>query len=655
MDAQHSSLLLTVLGIVFFLVIANFSHFLSKKFDFPYTILLVIIGVFLHAFRNQIIFIHDLSLTPGLLFYIFLPLLLFESSFNIDFRRLKKDWTLVSALAIFGVVITSLIIGFTLQYLLNIPIWISLIFGAIISSTDPIAVIAIFKETAAPKRLIQLVESESMFNDGTSVMLAKLILSFLSFGFATAQIASGVQNFFWVLIGSIVFGSILAYSASVLIRELKNEMFIEVTFTFIVAYLSFLIAESVLELSGIISTVASGIILGNIGRNRFSPEVKKIVLKLWEYIAFIANSFVFLLVGITFGLGTLFQDFNQVLIAFIVVNLSRALVVYPISEIFNKSRKSDLEKIPRSWMHLIFWGGLRGALPLAMIISLESQLPSDYYEFLSRLTVGTVLLTLIINGLTIKPLVKLLKVSNPTMIEQIQFNLAHTLLLKLSRKHIKKLQKVGEISLDSDMNLESKYLQKLKLLFHNFGNSPEEKLTIKKAFYQMAFQVEREVFNKLQEKGVITEKILSKLKEKLDEGLDLIESGIFPQEFSEHKIMKVLSKKSKKSFNLKELFLYRKAREFANLEVIDNFTVFCEVPELKQYSDELLKTYRLLIKKNRKMCKDILSGNPEKIKQYEQDLCYSEFLAMEEKLLQDLHHRGAISESGLKVLGKAIS
>lgn len=641
-----------VIGALILLLISNITHFVCKKLGFPYSVFLVLIGAVFHLNRDLITVFKDFALTPELLFFVFLPPLLFESSFNLDFRKLKRDVFIISIFATVGVILAAFVIGVGVYLLLGIPLWISFLFAAIISSTDPIAVIAIFKELGAPKRLLQMLDAESMLNDGTSIIFSKIILSILSVGFAGESLVWSGVNFIYVVFGGIVFGALVATIATYLVKSLKNEMLIEVTITLLVAFTSFVIAEEFLKVSGVVATVSAGIFFGNIGIQKFSPRVKYFVKEFWEYIAFIANSFVFLLVGMTFGFELLVTNYPAIIVAYLLVLVGRSVSVYSLSIIHNKFFPEN--KIPKNWMHVLNWGGLRGALPIAVILTLPEN--ASYKPELLTITVGVVILSLLINGLSMKPLMHFLKINQPTLLEKAQSEIAKTLLLSRSRKHVYSLKEIGEISHDSDQKFDITYQKKINNIFTGVKKfSPIEKEYAKKAVYQLAFHIEKEVFIKLYEKGVLTEKILNKLKEKLEEGLDLIEAGIYPEEFSKNKVMKTLSQKSKKGFSLKELFLYRKAREFANLEVIQELSVFSEIPVLKEIHDEVIQTYTKLITKNRKMCEDLVSGDPEKIQQYEQDLCNSEFIAMEENLLHDLENKGKLSLAAAKVLRETLN
>ena len=645
---MYDSLVLTiVLSVITLLFIANISHFITKKTGLPYSIFLVLIGAVLHTFKADFPAFQDTALTPELLFFVFLPPLLFESAFHLNLRKLKKDAFIIITLATAGVVITSFVVAVLVNQWLGIPIWISLLLASVLSSTDPIAVIAIFKELGAPKRLLHLVEAESMLNDGTSIIFSKIILSILSVGFVGEDLVWNGANFIFVVFGAVVFGVIVAFVSSWVIYNLKNEMLMEVTVTLLAAFGSFLIAEEFLRVSGVIATVTTGVFLGNFGREKFSIQIKSFVKEIWEYLAFLANSLVFLLVGITFGFELLFANPLRIIVVFLAVLIGRSAGVYILSFIHNQFFVDN--QIPVSWMHVLNWGGLRGSLPLAIVLSLPEDLA--YRAELLNLTVGVVLMYLLVNGLTIKPLIHWLKIDQLSSLEKAKAEISKTLLLIQSKIHIDELKALGEIPDALDTKVYKAYQDKLESSYHDLESLGKfQRECLKKALYQMAFQTERDVFTNLYEKRVISEKILRKLQEKLDEGLDLIESGIYPEEFQKSKIMKYISSKSKKDFRLRDLFLYRKAREVANLKVLQKFGVLSEVKVLGNVYSEFRATYQKLLDKNQLVCRRLIKNYPDEIKKYEWDICNREVLAMEEDILHDLHNQGVVNTNSINIL-----
>jgi len=654
---------ISVIAVVSLLLTANLIFFVSKKLKLPYSVLLVLTGAGIYPFKDNFSILENLELNPQLLFFVFLPLLLFESAFNIDFRKLSKDLDLVTYLATFGVILSTIIIGFGASFVLQIPLEVAFLFAAVISSTDPIAVISIFKELGVPKRLIQLVDSESMFNDATSLILSDIIKPFLVASFVSGSMLQtvgdnllfGFENFIYIALTSLIVGSVIGLTASKLVEIIRNELFIEFTITIAAAYLAFIFTEEVLDSSGIIATVTVGVIIGNYGKHKFSPKVKHLLKEFWEYLSFISNSLVFLLVGLTFGLSIVLSNWQQAILISLLAFLGRAVAVYFIGFLHNRFNPS--RALPIKWLHVMWWGGLRGALPIAVIMYYAEQavLEGDagfiiYEESLLRQVVSVVFWSLILGGITIRPLIRLLKVDRVDTRQKVESILIQTLVLNKSIKHIKNLEKIGEISGKHRLlnkNFVQDFRNSVKKLQKLFEKYP---LECKTAIYSYAFYIEQEVFTKLNEKTIISSKILYRLENKLLYGLELIDQGIFPVDFSSHDGMKNLSQKYRKDMTLQEAYVYRKAREFANLEVLGQMETFNNIPALKNFIGPIMLDYRKFYQKNRKVCSFLEEENSLEILEFEKKLCYQEFLATEENILEELKMNGKISTQVLQDL-----
>jgi CPA1 family monovalent cation:H+ antiporter len=337
-------------SIIFLLLISNFTFYLSKKIKFPYTLLLVLVGILLIPISKipGMEFIREFHLSKDVLFYVFLPTLLFEAAYNIPYRSLLKNIKAISFMAVFGLLMSALITGFGIHYILllfdiNIPFIITFLFGAIISATDPVAVIALFKEYGAPKRLTLLFEGESLFNDGTAVALFSVILgAILTTGgvFDSNVITSGIITFISLIFLGIIFGLITGFLFSKALGLVKDNN-IQITFALLSAHSTFILAEFISEfvkigdnhihISGIIATVISSLVIGNYGRYKMSPKTEEYTDKFWYYFAFIANSFVFLLLGLFFYQinFTYIQEFIlPIIVGIFVVVVARMVSVY---------------------------------------------------------------------------------------------------------------------------------------------------------------------------------------------------------------------------------------------------------------------------------------------------------------------------------------
>ena len=343
-------------------------------------------------------------LTPNVILIVFLPALVFEGGVKLNVRDLVRNSAPLLLLANLGVFLAALVTGCLVHWTTGLPIAIALLFGAIISATDPISVLAIFKDLRMDKRLSLIVEGESLLNDGTAASLFQIVLAGIISGHM--GVSKGVGQFLFSVLGGAALGSFLGYAASRLTRTIDDPE-LQITLTAVVAYSSYLLAYQ-LHLSGILATASAGLIVGNLGTKNCSTQTKTALESFWAYVAFIMNSLVFLLIGLEIHVGALVRFWRPVLLTVGAVLVGRALSVYLLVPVSN----ALTEKIPLRWQHVIVWGGLRGALALALALSLDSTFP-DRSRVLD-LTFGVVVFSILVQGLTIKPLLKRLRLANVT-------------------------------------------------------------------------------------------------------------------------------------------------------------------------------------------------------------------------------------------------
>lgn len=435
-----------VLALFSLLIVSSAVFFVAKRLRIPYTVLLVLVGLLLVPIVNLPYvgdlfgFLDDLSLTPELLFYIFLPILIFESAFNMNVRKMVENAWSISLLAVVGLCISAGLIAAALYYLLpliglSIPFSLALLFGAIISSTDPVAVLALFKEVGAPKRLTMMFEGESLFNDGTAVALFLVVLAIAQEGFlGTSTIAEGVWLFVMMIAAGILLGILLAAVFARALRYTRTNEFVTVTLLIVSAHMVFITGELINEsglfgldihVSSIIATTISSLFLGNYARHILSPRSDRYISKFIEHLAFVANSLVFLLAGILFASVDI--DFSRlwvpILLTILVVAIARIISVYAVLWPLNKIKVESA--VPDTWIRLMAWGSLRGALAIIVVLLIpEDFRPAGWvYDFSPRdllltLTIGCILATLFIKGLTIGPYMRRLKISQPSQLDR---------------------------------------------------------------------------------------------------------------------------------------------------------------------------------------------------------------------------------------------
>ena len=374
------------------LSVATLSRVFSWFRRIPFTLLLVIVGLIL-AFVN----VRLVNLSPELILEIFLPPLLFEAGWNMNWRDLKRDLVPVSLYATIGVIIAVLGIAVALNIFGGIPLPLALLVGASLSATDPISVVALFKELGANKRLKTLMEGESLFNDGVAVVAFSLLVG-LPMGMTQFSISDSILQFFlFVGIGAGV-GSIIGFGISYLTQRFDLPL-VEQSLTLVSAYGTYVITEN-LGGSGVIGVVTVGLILGNFGsRIGMNPRTRLIVSEFWEFLAFFVNSIVFLLIGDQIEFTSLAENIQPIVITIIATIVMRAIATYGLSSLSNGLFASQI-----SWQNqtILWWGGLRGSVSIALVLSLPVNLAGR--EDLIATVFGVVLFTLLFQGLTVQPL-----------------------------------------------------------------------------------------------------------------------------------------------------------------------------------------------------------------------------------------------------------
>jgi monovalent cation:H+ antiporter, CPA1 family len=396
-------------GTVMLLLLAAATRALSKRIKLPYTVMLVLVGIAVAQFSaigpEFLRPVSELDISADIFILIFLPALIFESAFNLDSRQLRQNILPVLFLAVPGVLLSTALIGGLLWLVTPFSLPAALVLGALLSATDPVAVISLFKQLGAPKRLTVLVEGESLFNDATAIVLTRILLVVLVSGaLSVGDVVQGVFDFVWVFCGGLIVGWLAAIVIGFLLSKVEDDPFIEVPLTLVLAYFSFLLAEEVFHVSGVMATVAAGLVMGAWGRTKISPAVSKYLSELWEYFAFTANALIFLLVGLLVDLAALWHALDLLAWVILAMLFSRAVVVYSLVPLAGKLPGAPAVSLP--YQSVMYWGGLRGAIALALALGLP-DLP--YKETFVALTAGAVLFTLLVQGLSIGALVHWLK------------------------------------------------------------------------------------------------------------------------------------------------------------------------------------------------------------------------------------------------------
>ena len=374
------------------LLIAAVVAMLARRLHVPYSIGLVFAGIALAVLR----FSPDVELTKQLVFTAFLPPLIFEAAFQLSWRQLRKDLPVVLTLATVGVLLSAVATAMGMHYLAHWN-WISAsVFGVLIAATDPVAVIAMFKDSKVHGRIRLLVEAESLFNDATAAVAFTIILVIASG--QTMGMGGAIKSLLIVIVGSLLCGAVVA-GIVLLLAGGTDDHLVEITFTTVAAFGSFLLAEH-FHLSGVLATLTAGLIIGNVGHISISTRSREAVEEFWDYAAFVANSLIFLLIGIRIAHRDYYFVLLPVLIAIGVVIAGRALAIYPISLLFIRSSL----RITARHQHILFWGGLRGALALALALGLPAEMPAR--EEIITVAFAVVAFSIFVQGLTMTPFMR---------------------------------------------------------------------------------------------------------------------------------------------------------------------------------------------------------------------------------------------------------
>lgn len=492
-----------VLGVVLLVALA------VRRVRLPYTVALVVAGLALAVQGTM-----HLELTPGLVLGLFVPPLIFEAAFHLQIKDLKADMASVVSMAVPGVLLSAGIVAAVLVLTGVLPLPVALIFGALISATDPVAVVATFRSVGAPKRLMTLVEGESLFNDGTAVVIFHIMLALAVEG--TLNPLAGLVEFLRVSVGGLLVGGILGYAVAKMIEQIDDHL-IEVTLTTILAYGSYVLAEQ-FHYSGVLAVVVAGLVNGNIGPRGMTPTTKIVLFTVWEYIAFLANSFIFILLGISVEWKELVAHLVPSLIAVAAVLAARFVVVYLLAGVVRLFRK----EVPPAYLLVMSWGGLRGAISLALALSLPAAIGNR--PQLLAMTFAVVLFSILVQAISISGLLARLgltqKSQHPGEYERIQGQL---LAIRSANRYIDRIHRDGALIPTAystvKAELSAREEQAGSRIDELLEDHPELREQIIALARLEALRAERTALDELTRDGLLNEETLVELQAELDEAI----------------------------------------------------------------------------------------------------------------------------------------
>lgn len=446
-----------------------------------------------------------------LLVDIFLPILIFEAALGLSTREFMRNLLAIVALASVALVISTALVGAALTLALGVPLLAALLFGALISATDPVAVVAVFRELGVPKRLLTLVQGESLLNDGVAIVLYNILL--LGAVTGVLSVGKGIAEFAIVIVGGLLRGSVIGVVAVMLLRGLDRLP--AAALSIAVAYGSFVFAESVLHASGVMAAVAAGITIGGLMESRAQQPVRELLRDLWDALGYIANALLFRFIGLALDFELLRENLAAIGVAIAAVLVSRPLVVFPLVTVLEKC--AHIPRVGNRNSAVIVWGGgLRGGVALALALALPEEL-AQREQFIAMCG-GVVLVTLLFNATTISFVVHLLGLDKPSRSDEYLNALARLLAVRESRNRLREL--------DFEDQLVSAHLDVAEtdaedLLARSNLNAAEQKsvLTLR------GLHIERETYQNLSDAGLLPPIATRTLMEEIDTEIEEEEAG----------------------------------------------------------------------------------------------------------------------------------
>lgn len=521
------------------LSVATVSKIFTWFRQIPYTLLLVMVGLGL-AFLD----IRLVNLSPGLILEIFLPPLLFEAAWNTRWRELKENWVPVSLFAIFGVLISMAGVGFALDEFTSLSLVTALLVGASLASTDPVSVVALFKELGANNRLLTLMEGESLFNDGVAVV-AFLLLAEMPVGVHDVTFSQTLSRFLSYVGLGVLIGCLIGFGISYLTQRIDVPS-VEQSLTLVSAYGTYLLTEE-LGGSGVIGVVVVGIVLGNFGsRIGMNPRTRQLVTEFWDFFAFFVNSIVFLLIGDQVKFSSLTDNFKVIGIAILAVVLTRFISIFGLGYLSNSLAKTNI-----GWREqtVLWWSGLRGSVSVALALSLPIIVPAR--QEIIETVFGVVLFTLLVQGLSIQWLLnKLGLIGDQPLRQEYSELLAQKVALNRILNYMESLDKSSDFNAQvyqAEQELIEKQLKNVEdkikdLTTHN----PQLKFLPVEQLRETLLNIEADTYAEFIRSGRINENPRSLLKEVLAKSRDIESKEEAIQEAIKHE---ELAEEIKKDLN----------------------------------------------------------------------------------------------------------
>lgn len=534
---EHSEFLYGAIAIFSSLTFATIVHAICRYLKISFSVGLLFGGILLALFVEyfHISVFEYFQFSPEVVFYIFLPTLIFESAYNLNFRQLKGIIGDVVLMATFGLFLSMFIVAGLMHYFTGLNWGTAFLFGALISATDPVAVLAIFKELRAPKKLSTMMDGESLLNDGTGLIVFNFVMKVVIVGTVTFNSQSFLSEggyFITSLVKGIGIGLVLGWGFTYAIARSESKG-VQLTLSLILAHATFIFAEGILHVSGILTTMAAGLVVGNFGMRKLTSETRNLFAETWEFMGFVANSLIFLLLGMKFVQVDFVSYWKLVLIsAGVVIFIARPVSVF-ISFFISNIFRNKFSKISFRHQEVVFWGGLRGAIAATAVLLIPESF--QYFPELLAMTAGTILATFILNATTIPLLLKKLKFVEFTVSEKIQKFEAEILIDEKVKEFLHQIREQDYIAEDIFKELEDKYsnaevraINKLKKIQKKLKKKSSRE--IEKILTYHTLEIEKKCYQDLLEQDEISEARFCTLNESILRQMDRLDRDELPDE-----------------------------------------------------------------------------------------------------------------------------
>lgn len=524
-EASDPGIIGIELSVVALVSVAALVAIVVRRMRIPYTVALVLVGLAL-----SLVVEFDVEISSDLILAVLVPPLIFEATIHLPWRRLKADIAIILTFAIGGTLIGTALVAGLVRPFTDLTWPAALAFGALVSATDPVAVIALFRTLGVSKRLTTLVEGESLFNDGVAIVVFNLALMASLPGAAALTAGGAVGEFIKVAFGGLGVGLVLGYVVSNIVLRNLDDHLIETAVTVALAFGSYLAAEEFgqlvgvdgLHLSGILAVVAAGLVVGSRGLQNTSPTTRLTLENFWEFLSFVVNSLVFLLIGLRIEIDLLGAHLDVVVLAVGTILLVRAVIVYGTAAVHN--RLEATRHIPSEFQHVLYWGGLRGAVSLALALTLTDVFDPVTATVLQVMTFGVVLFTLLVQGTTINTLIARLGIAgvSAAVVDQQRIQ-AQIYAKQAAKRELERLRREGVLPAEIWAPLDELYDTSLGVdqadLDQHLQRYPQLETSLFLQARADALQAERGAIQDATRRGLVSSEVAEELATDLDHQL----------------------------------------------------------------------------------------------------------------------------------------